>query len=80
MTNFFPSHIFCIFADPWNIPLYGLVGGYVGYQWQILEQKLLDDVNEMRLAKNMPVLSREGGLFPGTFVDKVTKALATEEE
>ena len=57
-------------ADPWNLVLFGLIGGYVGSLVQPVEQQLLADVNEMRAERNMPPLKRDGGIFSLVKVDE----------
>ena len=57
-------------ADPWNLVLFGVIGGYLGSLLHPAEQQLLADVNEMRAERNMPPLKRDGGIFSLVKIDE----------
>ena len=60
-------------ADPWNLVIFGLIGGYLGSKIPGIEQQLLTEVNEMRAERNIPPLKREGGVFALVKVDETKK-------
>jgi len=48
-----------LFARPWNHVLFGVVGGYIGYNYGRWEDELLEAVNEKRRERSMPEITRQ---------------------
>ena len=46
-------------SGPWNHLLFGMVGGYVGYNYSSWEAGLLAKVNEKRALRNLPEFNRQ---------------------
>ncbi|CAM9192129.1 unnamed protein product [Scytosiphon promiscuus] len=51
---------------PWEYVLGGGIGAYVGNKLPQWEAGLLEDINEMRADRNMPPLTRAGGMEFGS--------------
>lgn len=49
-----PLSVCLVSAEPWDYPLFILVGAYVGYKYPGYEAKLLQEVNERRAAIDQP--------------------------
>ena len=45
--------------EPWNHLLFGMVGGYVGYNYKSWEAGLLAKVNEKRVLRGMAPIDRQ---------------------
>lgn len=52
----------CSRAAPWEYVLGAGIGAYVGNKIPQWEAGLLEDINEMRADRNMPPLTRAGGM------------------
>jgi hypothetical protein len=44
--------------DPWNHVAFACIGGYIGYNMEGWEKSLLDGVNEKRVERGMPPVTR----------------------
>jgi len=61
-----------LLARPWNHVLFGMVGGYIGYNYNKWEDGLLEAVNEKRRDRGMPEISRQS-LSLGSGLPAITK-------
>ena len=48
-----------LMSEPWNHLLFGVVGGYVGYNYKSWEASLLAKVNEKRVLRGMAPMDRK---------------------
>lgn len=48
-------------TEPWQHVFYGMLGGYIGYNYPKYEQNLLQEVNDLRAERGLPPLKRRGG-------------------
>jgi len=48
-----------ITLGPWEIVGCGMLGGYVGYNYNSWEDTLLKKVNDARAVRDMPLLTRK---------------------
>jgi hypothetical protein len=48
-----------LLARPWNHLLFGLAGSYIGYNYSTWESELLKAVNEKRVERGMPEITRQ---------------------